>query len=106
MISATMHVGLSTIADLRKAGRISSQEIVAIDAYMRDPAVGPYRFASGYSLDIAAIVALMIPFGGREPRRSAGEGVPNRYRRGCYGGSADPGVMLGRSVSADTRVLI
>ncbi|XYD12694.1 hypothetical protein R1A27_34720 (plasmid) [Methylobacterium sp. NMS12] len=47
----------STLADLRKAGIISSFEIVAaIDAYMRDPAAGPYRFPSGHSLDIAAIV--------------------------------------------------
>jgi hypothetical protein len=52
-----MPAGPSTCADLRKAGVISSQEIVgAIDAYMRDPAAGPYRFASGHSLDIAALV--------------------------------------------------
>lgn len=57
MTNATMPAGPSTLADLRKAGIISSQEIVAaIDAYMRDPAVGPYRFASGHSLDLAAIV--------------------------------------------------
>lgn len=50
----------STLAHLRKAGIVSSREIVAaIDAYMRDPGVGPYRFASGYSLDIAAIVAAL-----------------------------------------------
>jgi len=56
-----MHGRLSTVADLRKAGRISSHEIVAaIDLYMRDPASGPYRFASGYSLDVAALVALSI----------------------------------------------
>ncbi|RYY18018.1 hypothetical protein FV242_33640 [Methylobacterium sp. WL64] len=53
----------STIADLRKAGRISSQEIVAaIDAYMRDPATGPYRFASGHSLDLAALVSASPAF--------------------------------------------
>ena len=47
----------STLADLRRAGIITSQEIVAaIDAYMRDPAAGPYRFASGHSIDIAALV--------------------------------------------------
>ncbi|MER2198456.1 hypothetical protein [Methylobacterium brachiatum] len=58
MISATMHARLLTIADLRKAGRISSSEIVAaIDLYMRDPVAGPYHFASGHSLDIAALVA-------------------------------------------------
>ena len=53
-----MPAGPSTLADLRKAGVIGSREIVAaIDAYMRDPAAGPYRFPSGYSLDLAAIVA-------------------------------------------------
>ncbi|MCJ2092989.1 hypothetical protein MKK67_10830 [Methylobacterium sp. J-072] len=52
-----MHAGLSTIADLRKNGTINSQEIVAaIDAYLRDPAAGPYRFASGHSVDLAALV--------------------------------------------------
>ncbi|MCJ2098629.1 hypothetical protein [Methylobacterium sp. E-046] len=57
MISATMPARPSTLADLRKTGVISSQEIVAaIDAYMRDPAAGPYRFPSGHSLDLAAIV--------------------------------------------------
>jgi len=61
MISTTMHAGLPTIADLRRAGRIGSQEIVAaIDAYMRNPAAGPYRFASGHSLDVAALVASAI----------------------------------------------
>ena len=47
----------STLADLRRSGLISSQEIVAaIDAYMRDPAAGPHRFPSGHTLDIATIV--------------------------------------------------
>lgn len=47
-----------TFADLRKAGTISSTEIVAaVDLYMRDPNIGPYRFASGHSIDIAAAVA-------------------------------------------------
>ncbi|MCJ2068521.1 hypothetical protein MKK75_06835 [Methylobacterium sp. J-030] len=47
-----------TLADLRKAGTISSTEIVAaVDLYMRDPDTGPYRFASGHSVDIAAAVA-------------------------------------------------
>ena len=57
MISATMLAGSSTLADLRKAGIITSREIVAaIDAYMLEPAAGPYRFPSGHSLDLAAIV--------------------------------------------------
>ncbi|MGU3668419.1 hypothetical protein ACLBX9_29920 [Methylobacterium sp. A49B] len=47
-----------TLADLRRAGTVSSSEIVAaIDLYMRAPDAGPYRFASGYSVDIAAAVA-------------------------------------------------
>ena len=34
-----------TVAGLRRAGIINSQEIVAaIDVYLRDPAAGPYRF--------------------------------------------------------------
>ena len=46
-----------TLADLRRTGVISSQEIVAaIDAYMRDPEAGPYRFPSSHTLDIATIV--------------------------------------------------
>jgi hypothetical protein len=53
-----MPIQRSTLADLRRAGTISSTEIVtAIDLYMRDPSVGPYRFASGHSVDIAAAVA-------------------------------------------------
>ncbi|SDO60310.1 hypothetical protein SAMN05216360_12943 [Methylobacterium phyllostachyos] len=56
-----MPAGPQTLADLRKAGVITSQEVVAaIDLYMRDPAAGLYRFASGYSLDIAALVASSI----------------------------------------------
>lgn len=52
-----MAAGLSTIADLRRAGVITSHEVVAaIDAYMRDPASGPYRFASGHSLDVGALM--------------------------------------------------
>jgi hypothetical protein len=56
-----MHTELSTVADLRRTGHISSLEIVAaIDAYMQDPTTGPYRFATGYSLDIPALVAMAI----------------------------------------------
>ena len=52
-----MPAGPPTLADLRKAGIITSQEIVAaIDLYLRDPVAGPYRFASGHSIDIAALV--------------------------------------------------
>ncbi|MBP1181427.1 hypothetical protein [Methylobacterium sp. PvR107] len=46
-----------TLAELRKAGIISSQEVVvAIDAYMLNPSARPYRFASGHILDLAALV--------------------------------------------------
>ncbi|GLS74612.1 hypothetical protein GCM10007890_66300 [Methylobacterium tardum] len=52
-----------TLADLRKAGTITSSEIVAaVDAYVHNPAAGPYRFASGHSLDIAAAVAMSEEF--------------------------------------------
>ena len=52
-----MPAGPSTLAELRRKGIVSSIDIVAaIDAYMRDPAAGPYCFPSGHSLDIAAIV--------------------------------------------------
>src|ERR1700712_1541925 len=62
MISATM-ADPSTIADLRRAGIINSQEIVAaIDVYLRDPAAGPYRFTSGHGLDIAALVSATPAF--------------------------------------------
>ena len=44
-----------TVSELRKAGTITSLEIVAaVDAYVRGPTAGPYRFASGHSLSIAA----------------------------------------------------
>ena len=59
-----MAAGQPTLADLRKAGIISSQEIVAaIDFYLRDPAAGPFRFASGHSLDIAVLVNATPAFG-------------------------------------------
>ena len=47
-----------TLADLRKAGTINSFEIVAaVDAYVHNSSSGPYRFASGHSIDIAAAIA-------------------------------------------------
>jgi hypothetical protein len=64
MISATMPPGQSTLADLRRAGIITSQEVVAaIDLYLRDPLAGPYWFTSGHSLDIAALVNATPAFG-------------------------------------------
>lgn len=59
-----MAAGQPAVADLRKAGIISSQEIVAaIDLYLQDPAAGPFRFASGLSLDIAVLVNATPAFG-------------------------------------------
>ena len=56
-----MQAGLSTGADLRKAGRINSREIVAaIDAYMHNPMVASYRFSSGHNLDVGALVATTV----------------------------------------------
>jgi len=52
-----------TLADLRKTGSITSSEIVAaVDAYVHNPAAGPYRFASGHTLDIATAVAASKEF--------------------------------------------
>ena len=60
MIDTTM-AGPPTVADLRRGGRITSQEVVAaIDAYMHNPATKPYRFISGHSIDVPAIVASVI----------------------------------------------
>jgi hypothetical protein len=65
-----------TVADLRKAGRISSQEVVAaIDTYMRDPTIGPYRFASGHTLDLAALVAAMPTFATVDRSRPLDAGI-------------------------------
>ena len=51
----------STLAALRRAGIVSSQEVVAaIDAYMRDPAVSPYPFTSGHSIDVPALVGTVL----------------------------------------------
>ncbi|MCJ2136042.1 hypothetical protein MKK69_18635 [Methylobacterium sp. J-026] len=59
-----MPAGPLTLADLRKAGVVTSQEIVAaIDVYLRDPMAGPYRFDSGHSVDIAALVNATPAFG-------------------------------------------
>ena len=47
-----------TLADLRKAGKVSSAEIVAaVDLFMRDPDTPPYRFKSGYTLDVPGVIA-------------------------------------------------
>ena len=52
-----------TLTDLRKTGTVTSVEIVAaIDAYVTHPAAGPYRFASGHSIDIAKAVKASLEF--------------------------------------------
>jgi hypothetical protein len=52
-----------TFADLRKAGTITSVEIVAaIDAYVTNSTTGPYCFASGHSVDIAKAINASCEF--------------------------------------------
>ena len=88
----------STTADLRRAGVISSQEVVeAIDAYLLDPTAGSYRFASGHSLDIAAAGEGHTGFRGRGPIRTAGDGVPDGAGRRRHVGASNLAVTLGRS---------
>ncbi|MET3414955.1 hypothetical protein [Methylobacterium sp. 1030] len=54
---STMSPKPPTLAALRKAGTITSFEIVAaIDAYMLDATARPHRFASGHSLDVATVM--------------------------------------------------
>jgi len=58
-----------TLSDLRKAGTVTSFEIVAaVDAYIINPAAGPYRFASGHSLDIATVIGSSAEFAGMAAR--------------------------------------
>ena len=65
-----------TVADLRRAGIISSLEVVAaIDAYMRDPTAGSYRFASGHCLDVAALVNASPAFADLDRFRSLEAGI-------------------------------
>ena len=46
-----------TIRDLRRAGEITDQDIdTAVDAYLARAQVEPFRFASGYEIDLAAAV--------------------------------------------------
>ena len=71
-----MHAGLPTVADLRRAGRITSQEVVAaIDAYMHNPMCGLYRFACGYSLDVAAIVDALPALAKEDRSRPLNAGI-------------------------------
>jgi hypothetical protein len=45
------------LADLHKAGTITSVEIVApIDAYVTNSAAGPYYFASGHGINITKAI--------------------------------------------------
>lgn len=46
-----------TVGELRKAAEIADQEIdAAVDAYLANPKAEPFRFASGYVIDVAAAV--------------------------------------------------
>ncbi|MCJ2094480.1 hypothetical protein MKK67_18575 [Methylobacterium sp. J-072] len=78
-----------TVADLRKAGTITSREIVAaVDTFMRNPHAGPYHFASGYSLDIAVAAVALAP----APEAKAGQGRQDK----TYRNAVTVAVMLAR----------
>jgi hypothetical protein len=71
-----MPAGLPTVAELRRGGIISSQEVIAaIDAYMRNPTAGPYRFTSGHTLDLAALVNASPAFATVGRSRSLDAGI-------------------------------
>ena len=60
---------IPSVADLRRAGTISSVEIVAaITAYMNDPKGEPYRFASGHSLCVSEVMGAMPGLAGMTNR--------------------------------------
>jgi hypothetical protein len=51
-----------TVSDLRKAAAISNDEIdAAAYAYLANPNAGPFRFASGYEIDLATAVDAYQP---------------------------------------------
>lgn len=84
-----------TVADLRKAGIISSQEVfAAIDAYMHNPNAGPYRFASGHSLDIAALVNASQAFAMLERSGPHEKSVPDSVGDRHHDGSSDQALTL------------
>ncbi|MCJ2085832.1 hypothetical protein MKK88_07475 [Methylobacterium sp. E-005] len=87
-ISATMAAGQLTVADLRKAGRITSHEIVAaIDAYLRDPAAVPYLDA------IAARAGVCRRLAQAAIRLAEGDGLLTIQERRHQGRKSDPNVV-------------
>jgi hypothetical protein len=49
---------IPTVGELRKAAEVTDQEIdAAVDAYLANPKAEPFRFASGYEIDVAAAVS-------------------------------------------------
>jgi hypothetical protein len=51
-----------TVSELRKAAEITDQEIdAAVDAYLADPWTEPFRFASGYEIDVARAIERHMP---------------------------------------------
>jgi hypothetical protein len=77
------------IAHLRKAGTITSQEIVAaVDTFMRNPYAGPYHFSSGHSLDIAVATVALAP----APEAKSGQGRQDK----TYRNAVTVAVMLAR----------
>jgi hypothetical protein len=63
-----------TVGDLRRAAEITDQEIdAAVEAYLTSPKAEPFRFASGYVIDVEAAVQAHQPAkaAARDPDRSA-----------------------------------
>jgi hypothetical protein len=51
-----------TVAELRKCAEITDQEIdAAVDGYLAGPRAEPFRFASGYVIDVAAAIERHMP---------------------------------------------
>jgi hypothetical protein len=50
------------LSDLWKASEVTDQEIdAAVDAYLANQKAGPFRFAAGYEIDVAAAVHAHSP---------------------------------------------
>ena len=48
---------ISSVGDLRRKSEVTDAEIdAAVDAYMANRQAEPFRFASGYEIDVAAAV--------------------------------------------------
>jgi hypothetical protein len=48
---------IPAVGELRKAAEVTDQEVdAAVDTYLANPKAEPFRFASGYEIDVAAAV--------------------------------------------------